>query len=218
MREAKEGRDRAFVLARLVREADRRFRDENQPELLLRASRFLSEVTRGRYDRIELGDPGDESFYLREPSGTRTRKVGESLSQGDQGAGLPRVAACDHQPPRRRSRARPRSSWTRRWSTGTPGGATAPSESSSGSLQSVRSSSSPVTLQWRARDGGPGGQGHSAGGGLAVQHGSRPAGCPDETPRARTLSPSAVASRFIVPHFSPGIRSTVPPFKGQGNR
>lgn len=82
VREAKEGRDRAFVLARLVREADRRFRDENQPELLLRASRYLSEVTRGRYDRIELGDPGDESFQLREPAGTRTRKVGEALSQG----------------------------------------------------------------------------------------------------------------------------------------
>ena len=82
VREAKEGRDRAFVLARLVREADRRFRDENQPELLVRASRYLSEVTRGRYDRIELGDPGDESFQLREPASTRTRKVGEALSQG----------------------------------------------------------------------------------------------------------------------------------------
>ena len=82
VREAKEGRDRAFLLARLVREADRRFREENQPELLKRAGRYLGEVTRGRYDRIELGDPGDESFYLREPGGPTTRKVGEALSQG----------------------------------------------------------------------------------------------------------------------------------------
>ncbi|MDE2652321.1 MAG: AAA family ATPase [Gemmatimonadota bacterium] len=82
VREAKEGRDRAFLLARLVREADRRFRDENQPELLKRAGRYLGQVTRGRYDRIELGDPGDESFYLREPGGSTTRKVGEALSQG----------------------------------------------------------------------------------------------------------------------------------------
>lgn len=82
VREAKEGRDRAFVLGRLVREADRRFREENQPDLLLRAGRYLNEVTRGRYDRIELGEAGDESFYLREPAGSRTRKVGESLSQG----------------------------------------------------------------------------------------------------------------------------------------
>ena len=82
VRGAKEGRDRAFLLARLVREANRRFRDENQPELLKRAGRYLGEVTRGRYDRIELGDPGDESFYLREPAGSTTRKVGEALSQG----------------------------------------------------------------------------------------------------------------------------------------
>ena len=82
VRDAKEGRDRAFLLARLVHEADRRFREENQPELLKRAGRYLAEVTRGRYDRIELGDPGDESFYLREPAGSTTRKVGQALSQG----------------------------------------------------------------------------------------------------------------------------------------
>ena len=80
--EAKEGRDRAFLLARLVREADRRFRDENQPELLLRAGRYLKHVTRGRYDRIEMGETGDESFYLREPSGSRMIQVGQTTSQG----------------------------------------------------------------------------------------------------------------------------------------
>lgn len=82
LQEAKEGRDRAFVLARLVREADRRFREENQPELLLRAGRYLKHVTRGRYDRIEMGEAGDESFFLREPSGSRVIQVGETTSQG----------------------------------------------------------------------------------------------------------------------------------------
>ena len=80
--EAMEDRDRAFLLARLVREADRRFREENQPELLLRAGRYLKHVTRGRYDRIEMGDAGDESFYLREPSGSRMIQVGQTTSQG----------------------------------------------------------------------------------------------------------------------------------------
>jgi len=80
--EAKEARDRAFVIARLVREADRRFREENQPELLLRAGRYLRHVTRGRYDRIEMGDAGDENFYLRKPSGSRPMRVGETTSQG----------------------------------------------------------------------------------------------------------------------------------------
>lgn len=82
VREARRGRDRAFVIARLVREADRRFRDANQPELLLRAGRYLRQVTGGRYDRIEMGDTGDESFYLREPSGDRRIRVGETTSQG----------------------------------------------------------------------------------------------------------------------------------------
>ena len=82
MQEAREGRDRAFLLARLTREADRRFREENQPELLLRAGRYLRQVTRGRYDRIEMGDAGDESFYLREPAGSRRVRVGETTSQG----------------------------------------------------------------------------------------------------------------------------------------
>lgn len=82
MQEAREGRDRAFVLARLTREADRRFREENQPELLLRAGRYLRQVTHGRYDRIVMGDAGDDSFYLREPSGSRRIRVGETTSQG----------------------------------------------------------------------------------------------------------------------------------------
>ncbi len=82
VREAKQSRDRAFVLARLVREAERRFRDANQPELLLRAGRYLKQVTRGRYERIEMGEVGTESFYLHEPSENRLIRVGETMSQG----------------------------------------------------------------------------------------------------------------------------------------
>ena len=82
VREAKRVRDRAFVIARLVREADRRFREANQPELLLRAGRYLEQVTRGRYSRIEMGEAGDEAFHLREPGGSRLIKVGETTSQG----------------------------------------------------------------------------------------------------------------------------------------
>jgi len=70
------------VLARVVRVADRRFRDANQPELLRRAGRYLGRVTDGRYDRIEVGEVGDESFYLRDPSGGGLVRVGETTSQG----------------------------------------------------------------------------------------------------------------------------------------
>ncbi len=91
LRRAREDRDRALVISRLIRTADRRFRDENQPELVLRAERYLRQVTAGRYDRIELGDEDDEIFRLRRspvgaPAGgdddlPRVR-VDECLSQG----------------------------------------------------------------------------------------------------------------------------------------
>ncbi|MDE2875452.1 MAG: AAA family ATPase [Gemmatimonadota bacterium] len=82
IRDAEESRDRAFVLARIVREADRRFRDNRQPDLLLRAATHLRYITRGRYDGIELGGPGDESLYLGGPAASEPRQVGQSLSQG----------------------------------------------------------------------------------------------------------------------------------------
>lgn len=98
IRDAGESRDRAFVLARLVREADRRFRDEHQPDLLLRAADHLRYITRGRYDRIELGNAGDESLYLRGPAAAEPRPVGESLSQGtrEQVYMALRLAIVDH--------------------------------------------------------------------------------------------------------------------------
>ncbi len=82
LRRTREERDRAFVISRLIRTADRRFRDEHQPELVLRAERYLRQVTNGRYDRIELGDEDDEIFRLRRAP------VGAPASAGDD---LPRV-------------------------------------------------------------------------------------------------------------------------------
>ena len=98
IRDAEESRDGAFVLARLVREADRRFRDEHQPDLLLRAAAHLRHITRGRYDRLDLGGQGDESLYLRGPAATEPRQVGESLSQGtrEQVYMALRLAIVDH--------------------------------------------------------------------------------------------------------------------------
>ncbi len=45
-------RDRRWILAALLREADRRFREEHQPDLIRRAGRYLAHLTGGRYDRI----------------------------------------------------------------------------------------------------------------------------------------------------------------------
>ncbi len=98
IREAEVKRDRAFLLARLVREADRRFRDDNQSDLLLRASGHFRHITGGRYDRIEPGDTGDDSFYIQGPASSRPRRVGELFSQGtkEQVYLALRLAIIDH--------------------------------------------------------------------------------------------------------------------------
>ena len=55
--------DRKIVLAHAVREADQRFREENQPDVVRRASSYLATVTDDRYDRIMVGDSGE--FQVR---------------------------------------------------------------------------------------------------------------------------------------------------------
>lgn len=98
IRDAKEARDRSFVLARIVREADRRFRDEHQPDLLRRAADHLRHITAGRYEHIEMGETGDESFQLSGPAAPTPRKVGQALSQGtrEQVYLALRLAIIDH--------------------------------------------------------------------------------------------------------------------------
>jgi uncharacterized protein YhaN len=57
-------RDRKLVLARILREADRRFREEHQPDLLRRAGSYLARLTGGRYDRLVV-DEADSSHPFR---------------------------------------------------------------------------------------------------------------------------------------------------------
>ncbi len=54
--------DRKFLLAHLIREADRQFRDEHQPDVVRKASEYLKTVTSGRYERITVGEGG--SFHV----------------------------------------------------------------------------------------------------------------------------------------------------------
>jgi uncharacterized protein YhaN len=56
-------RDRKWVLARLVREADRRFREEHQPDLLRRASAHLAHLTGGRYDRLLVDETHADGLF-----------------------------------------------------------------------------------------------------------------------------------------------------------
>ena len=81
--EVRERRDRALLLARVLAEAERRFREAHQPDLLPRAADYLRHITLGRYDRIELGEGADDSLQLLGPVTSAPRPVG-SLSQGTQ--------------------------------------------------------------------------------------------------------------------------------------
>ena len=98
MLDAKESRDRLFLLAKLVQEADRRFREEHQPALLKQAGKYVDQITGGRYDRIVIGEAGERFFSLRDPANSQLRKMSGPFSQGikEQVYFALRLAAIDH--------------------------------------------------------------------------------------------------------------------------
>lgn len=74
--------DRKIVLAHAIREADRRFREEHQPDVVRRASGYFATITDQRYDRILVGDSGE--FYVQRSCdvGNGDTVAAESLSTG----------------------------------------------------------------------------------------------------------------------------------------
>ena len=74
--------DRKIVLAYTIREADRRFREEHQPDVIRRASGYFATITADRYDRIMVDDSGE--FHVRGSfdNGTISTVAAESLSTG----------------------------------------------------------------------------------------------------------------------------------------
>lgn len=92
-------RDRRWLLARLLREADRRFREEHQPDVIRRAGAHLAAVTGGRYGRILVGEGEQEgTFLLRGPGYPGAVPVGEPISTGtrEQAYLALRLAIVDH--------------------------------------------------------------------------------------------------------------------------
>ena len=98
MLDAQESRDRLFLLAKLVQEADRRFRERHQPALLKQAGKYVDQITGGRYDRIVIGEAGERFFSLRDPANSQLRKMSDPFSQGikEQVYFALRLAAIDH--------------------------------------------------------------------------------------------------------------------------
>jgi uncharacterized protein YhaN len=92
-------RDRKFVLARILREADRRFREEHQPELLRRAGSYLSHLTGGRYERLVVDETdGASPFRLVGPGLPAPVPLAAPVSTGtlEQAYLSLRLAIIDH--------------------------------------------------------------------------------------------------------------------------
>lgn len=82
----REDRDRLWLLARVVRVAEKEFRENHQPELIRRAERHLARITGGRYAGLLLGEESDPDALLlrashlpgpvpvKEPVSTGTRE------------------------------------------------------------------------------------------------------------------------------------------------
>jgi len=92
-------RDRKWVLARILREADRRFREEHQPDLLKRAGSYLKHLTGGRYDRLVVDETeGGHLFRLVGPGLPAPVALTEPVSTGtlEQAYLSLRLAIVDH--------------------------------------------------------------------------------------------------------------------------
>lgn len=95
----RRSRDRTFVLAGILREADRLFREEHQPDVIRRAGEYLEHITGGRYDRLSGGeaDMGAE-FMLHGPDLEGPLTVDDTTSTGtrEQVYLALRLAIVDH--------------------------------------------------------------------------------------------------------------------------
>ena len=92
-------RDRLWILAQVLKEADRRFREAHQPDLLRRAGSHLSALTGGRYDHIAVDESaGSERFHLAGPALPEPVPLAHPISTGTlQQAYLAlRLAIVDH--------------------------------------------------------------------------------------------------------------------------
>ncbi|MFH1679966.1 MAG: AAA family ATPase [Candidatus Eisenbacteria bacterium] len=89
--------DRLALLARIVREADARFRAEHEPDIVARAGELFSFVSGGRYERLGL-DPEEERIELLTPNAVEGIPATHPVSRGtlDQLFLCLRLALLDH--------------------------------------------------------------------------------------------------------------------------
>ena len=95
--DVKEERDRRMLLAGLLKQADAEFRRKHQPDVIRRASAYLSNITQGRYERLAL-DEQENRLVVFAAEDAFSQTVGRPLSRGtlDQVYLALRLAIIDH--------------------------------------------------------------------------------------------------------------------------
>jgi len=83
LEKAYEKRDALMVLAEVMGRAEELFREENQPDVLKNASRYLELITGGRYTTIYLEESQEgTTILLKEKNNPIPRRVTETFSKG----------------------------------------------------------------------------------------------------------------------------------------
>jgi len=99
MRQVRFDRDRHALMSAVLRQAEHRFRQKHQPDVVMRAGKYLKILTRGGYQRLALleGGQGGDVLCVETPAGDY-RQVGPPLSTGtlDQIHFSFRLAVVDH--------------------------------------------------------------------------------------------------------------------------
>lgn len=80
--ELERERDRLFVLAGIIREADRRYRVEHEPDIVKRTGEIFARITEGRYDSLSLEQEEGEGIHIHSKAATDFLPAGEPISRG----------------------------------------------------------------------------------------------------------------------------------------
>lgn len=79
---ASRKRDRLILLSEVIRFADQKFKEENQPDVLKNAGKYFNIITNGRYTDIYLDDDEDNTIMVKEAGEKIPKKVVDTFSKG----------------------------------------------------------------------------------------------------------------------------------------
>lgn len=82
MRGIARERDRLALALGVIRAAEKRYRHENQPEIIRNAAGYLDIITQGRYDRLALNEAGDGIIVCCRDTGEWLDPARDRLSRG----------------------------------------------------------------------------------------------------------------------------------------